>query len=111
MSAKEYDATLIRIIDGDTVVVRVDLGLGVSVEKHVRIEAIDCPEMNAHIPGYHARNACVEWWNRAGGVATLITEGHTDAHGRTLGDFAQKTRGRLVNHLSAYLLKHGCKPL
>ena len=111
MTAKQYDATLIRVIDGDTVVVSIYLGLGVSVERHVRIEQVNCPEMNAHIPGYRARNACVAWWEARKGKAILITEEKTDHYGRILGDFAQRVNDRLVNRLSHYLLKHGCDPL
>lgn len=108
---RTYQANLIRIIDGDTVVATIDLGLGVKVIRHIRIQGVNCPEMNAHIAGYRARNACVAWWAAQKGKATLITDEHTDHYGRLLGDFGQNLRGRIVNRLSNYLLKHGCQPL
>lgn len=40
-----YKAEIIRVIDGDTVEVKIDLGIGVwLLYKRVRIEDIDCPE-------------------------------------------------------------------
>ena len=40
----EYNAELIRVIDGDTVVARIDLGFSVYVQKTIRLYGIDAPE-------------------------------------------------------------------
>ena len=104
---KEYTASLIRVIDGDTVVVQIDLGFGVSIVRHVRLIGVNCPEMDAHIEGYHARNDCIAWWERNRNTATLTTDQSTDHYGRTLGDF-KDPRGRT---LSAYQLTRHCLSL
>lgn len=41
-----YQATILRVVDGDTVRVRVDLGLRVSTEITVRLMGINAPELN-----------------------------------------------------------------
>ncbi len=39
-----YPAWILRVVDGDTVVARIDLGLNVQVLKIVRLAGIDCPD-------------------------------------------------------------------
>ncbi len=102
----EYPAYLVRVIDGDTVVVQIDLGFGVFITRHIRLIATDCPEMNAHIEGNLARDACVTWWAHNRNQATLKTNQQTDHYGRILGDFLDAHRCTL----SAYLQAHHCRP-
>ena len=40
----EYKCTVLRIVDGDTIDVMVDLGFETWVKKRVRLYGIDCPE-------------------------------------------------------------------
>ena len=40
----EYNAICIRVVDGDTIDARVDLGFSVWIECRVRLEGIDAPE-------------------------------------------------------------------
>lgn len=40
----EYRATVLRVIDGDGYLMRVDLGWHVSIEGSVRLIGVDCPE-------------------------------------------------------------------
>jgi len=45
MQKNEYDVTLIKVVDGDTVDVDIDLGFGVCLkDERVRIMGIDTPE-------------------------------------------------------------------
>ena len=46
-----YEADLVRVIDGDTVVLVIDLGFHVSVTQTVRLSGIDTPERGQ--PGFH----------------------------------------------------------
>ena len=101
-----YTAYLKRVIDGDTVVVQIDLGFGVLITRHVRLQNTDCPEMNGHINGWHARNDTAEWWTHNNNTATIITDHQTDHYGRTLADF-EDHRGRT---LSNYLNHRHCNP-
>ena len=41
----EYRAQLIKVIDGDTIDAKIDLGFGISIEKRVRLVGIDAPEV------------------------------------------------------------------
>ena len=49
--AGPYAAEVLRIVDGDTVEVRVRIWLGVDVTTLVRIRDIDAPELHGHCPG------------------------------------------------------------
>ena len=41
----QFDATVVRVIDGDTVRMRVDVGFGVEITKNFRLLDIDTPEL------------------------------------------------------------------
>jgi micrococcal nuclease len=43
----EYRATLLKVVDGDTVDLRVDLGFSVHVEERFRLLGINTPEMSS----------------------------------------------------------------
>jgi micrococcal nuclease len=45
----EYKATVIRVVDGDTVDLDIDLGMRVHVKERVRIAGIDTPEKNSKV--------------------------------------------------------------
>jgi micrococcal nuclease len=49
---------VLRVIDGDTVHLRVDLGFGVHIDERFRLEGIDTPELvgAAHVPAVVARD-------------------------------------------------------
>lgn len=42
----EYQCKIVRVIDGDTVVVNIDLGFRIRVEHSVRLAGINAPEKN-----------------------------------------------------------------
>lgn len=44
----EYNATLSRVVDGDTVVLRVDLGFHISVVEKFRFARINAPEIQTY---------------------------------------------------------------
>ena len=46
----EYKAGLVRVLDGDTVVLSVDLGFNVGVQEHFRLSNINAPELHGHDP-------------------------------------------------------------
>lgn len=45
----EYKATVVKVIDGDTVDLDIDLGLRVHVFERVRLDGIDTPEKNSKV--------------------------------------------------------------
>ena len=42
----EYDAIVVRWVDGDTVDVTIDLGFSISIKERVRVYGLDCPEIH-----------------------------------------------------------------
>lgn len=42
----EYRANLVRVIDGDTLVILLDLGVSVRAEEHIRLVDVRAPEMS-----------------------------------------------------------------
>jgi len=46
MTSYEYDAELVRVIDGDTVVLKVDCGFRLTFEDSFRLYGIDTPELH-----------------------------------------------------------------
>ena len=40
----QYNATLVRVVDGDTVDAMIDLGFDIQVKKRIRLAGINAPE-------------------------------------------------------------------
>lgn len=54
----EYKARVVRVVDGDTVVMSISLGCHVVVEKYIRLYGINAPEMHGatKLAGMEARD-------------------------------------------------------
>ena len=86
----EYRATWLRIIDGDTIVARVDLGFYISVEKTIRVNGVDCPECRTRDlaekrKGMEAKGRVAELMEENGFEFRLISHG-IGKYGRVVGD-------------------------
>lgn len=46
----DYAATPVRVIDGDTVVLDIDLGFNITIRETCRMLGINAPELHAHDP-------------------------------------------------------------
>lgn len=53
----EYEATLLNVVDGDTVDLKISLGLDAYINQRVRLADIDTPELNSPDPDVRARAA------------------------------------------------------
>ncbi len=89
----EYRCEIVRVVDGDTVDVDIDLGFGVWMRKErVRIHGIDTPESRTSdkaekVYGLAAKEF-VKSYLKAGSAQTLVTEkDKTGKFGRILGKF------------------------
>ena len=89
----EYRCKILRVVDGDTVDVDIDLGFGVWMHKErIRLYGIDTPESRTRdkvekIFGLEAKKM-VETWLPPGSTQFLITEkDRTGKFGRILGKF------------------------
>jgi micrococcal nuclease len=103
----EYDVHLIKVVDGDTVDVDIDLGFGIQLkDERVRIMGIDTPESRTSdrvekLFGLAAKNRLKELLEKD---AKLITTEDKDGEdmkgkfGRVLGDF-RAADGKLVTEI------------
>lgn len=92
MAAAIYQATLIKVLDGDTVDLHVNLGLGFEVNARIRFVGVDAPEIYAvkhtsmeYAAGFVAKMAVAEWFYNSGPTYYLQAE-HKGIHGRWLGE-------------------------
>ena len=75
----EYNCKIVRVVDGDTVDVDIDLGFGVWLHKErIRLYGIDTPESRTSdkeekVYGNYAKQV-VENWLPKGSTQTLITK-------------------------------------
>lgn len=80
----EYQAQLIRVVDGDTVHMRVDLGMNISVEATLRLVGVNCPEHGT--PEGEAATAFTTDWLAAHGPRFVVqtTKDKREKYGRYL---------------------------
>lgn len=57
----EYRAKVVRVIDGDTVVLHIDQGFYSWTEQRIRVDGVDCPEREDHELWFLARQFTVNW--------------------------------------------------
>jgi micrococcal nuclease len=68
----DYRAALIRVVDGDTVHLDVDLGVDIHTRMIVRLAGINCPEMNTD-RGKAAKAWTQGWFDRQGWYVRVMT--------------------------------------
>lgn len=92
----EYAATVLRIVDGDTVHLEVDLGLDQARKLSVRLYGINAPEMGT-AEGRAAREHLTFLLLSGGPAVTVRTyKDRTEKYGRYLGTLLKA--GVDVNH-------------
>lgn len=86
-----YRAEVVRVVDGDTIDLRVDLGFRVSREVRVRVYGVDTPEIysvkkdsDEYNAGMAAK-AYVEQWCQKNGNVVYLRSKKTGKYGRWLG--------------------------
>ena len=108
----EYKCKLVKVVDGDTIDIDIDLGFGVWLQKQrIRLYGIDTPESRTSdatekIYGMAAKEFLTKWTNSGG----LTIKTHKDAKGkfgRILGEiwcFNTNVNEKLVeeNHAVRY---------
>ena len=80
-------ATVVRVMDGDTVVVRADLGWRVQLETSVRIDGINAPEMSTPegVKAHHFASMLIRPKDKVMIISKRLL-GATEKYGRTLAD-------------------------
>jgi endonuclease YncB( thermonuclease family) len=85
-----YQATLERVVDGDTVDIVIDLGFSTFRKERVRLYGVDAPEINTEA-GKLAKGFVEEWFwdNPKFFIETIVADGKSvskrDKYGRYLG--------------------------
>ena len=98
--ASADETAIVRVIDGDTVVVDVQLFDDVWLKNaNVRLRGINCPELRTS-EGKAAREFTIAWFAKGGWK--FLLEKKRDKYGRPLGDFESKS-----GKLSAALVEAG----
>lgn len=95
MTPYTYPCRVLRIVDGDTVDIELDLGFDVRMKERVRIAGIDAPETvgpNASPEGTVARDFVIKWVEDRVGVGRFVYQSvkynARDKYGRSLGILA-----------------------
>lgn len=104
----EYAAEVVRVIDGDTVVLKLDLGLRISFQDSFRLAGIDTPEVRGVSAEVKAKGeaATVEL-ERLLALGNVIVHTHkSDKYGRWLADIRVKTASGDLN-VNEELVKNG----
>jgi len=91
-----YQATLERVVDGDTVDIVIDLGFSTFRKERIRLYGIDAPEINTEA-GKLAKGFVEEWfWDNPKFFVETTVEGKSvskrDKYGRYLGVIARQYR-------------------
>ena len=112
----EYSATLIKIVDGDTVDVLIDLGFNTTKKERVRLLGIDTPESaTKDLPekklGLEAKEYITQWFVKNTPFRLQTTK--DDKYGRILGVFTgldgKTLNTRLVDEGYAWAYDGGTK--
>ena len=119
MQKNEYDVKVIKIIDGDTVDVDIDLGFGVTLtDERVRIMGIDTPESRTRdkvedLFGEAAKARLKELMKDGGKLITTEDRKGEDMKGkfgRILGDFKVDYNGEMKRVTEIMEMEGHCVP-
>ena len=117
MQQNEYDVTVIKVVDGDTVDVDIDLGFGVTLrDERVRIMGIDTPESRTRdkvedLFGEAAKARLKELMAEGAKLITTENKHGEDMKGkfgRILGDFyVERYEGQPAERVTDILIEEG----
>ncbi len=115
----EYKAKVIRVIDGDTIEVMIDLGFEVFAKEKIRFARIDTPETHGvkkesaeYQAGMVATNFVIDWMNKCNHEIMLKTSKNTDGgFGRFLAEVYIVDKDGETENLNDLLLEKGLAEL
>ncbi len=103
-----YKANVIRWIDGDTVILNIDLGFYITREERIRLARINAPELNSSLP-YEVRKAkharrIAKFFCPPGSVVLVTThKNKKDMYARYIAEVVFNN-----TNISDYLIQQGC---
>jgi endonuclease YncB( thermonuclease family) len=78
-----YKATIERVVDGDTLIVKIDLGFETEIRQYLRLRGLDCPEMDT-IEGKRAKTFVEKELSKVSHI--LLVSSVSDKYDRYLAD-------------------------
>lgn len=108
----EYNASLVRVVDGDTLVLKIDLGFKVEVEQTVRLFGVDTPELigETREAGLAAKSAVVSMLT-VESVGKLLVRTHKpakrDKYGRYVAEISFVNASGATLSLNEQLVARG----
>jgi len=99
----QYQAEVIRVVDGDTIDALIDLGFSVWVKKRIRLHGIDAWEsrtrdLQEKVKGVQAKDRLIDILNNCGGKFMLKSHG-IGKFGRCLGEIYIDTSDTSINEM------------
>lgn len=95
----EYNATVLRVVDGDSLDVMIDQGFRQWRKERVRVLGVDCPETHGETKqaGLDAKQFTQTWCDSRGGLIRIKTVmDPNDSFGRVLADVYDRDDGSLL---------------
>lgn len=102
--AYAYEATVERVVDGDTLTLVIDVGFGTQVREKVRLRGIDCPELGTQ-EGDAAKRFAMKLLPI--GANVVIRSSKSDKYGRFIGDIFYTDKEGEQRYLNNEILKAG----
>jgi micrococcal nuclease len=99
-----YQATVIRVVDGDTIKVEIDLGFRVKIDIVARLARINAPELKT--PEGEAAKAALAIKLLPGTLVHLQSKG-VDRYGRSIAEVTVNVAGQGEQNLSDHLVQLG----
>ncbi len=103
-SLHAYEATVERVIDGDTLWAVIDAGFGTQVREKLRLRGIDCPELGSP-EGEAAKRFVMKLLPQ--GARCIIKSSKSDKYGRFVADVMLNDKDGKQQHLNNLLLQEG----
>jgi endonuclease YncB( thermonuclease family) len=99
---------LIKVYDGDTITVNMDLGLGVSISKHIRLLGIDAPELRGttKVSGRRSRNY-LRLQLKDKHILIHTKDDKLGKYGRLLGTVYVRNKDSYCTNINKLLLSNG----
>lgn len=108
-----YRATVLKVVDGDTIDCEIDLGFHIKIVKRVRLARINTPEMNSkneseRVAASNATNFLKQIENKVIAIKTELDR--SDKYGRILGYIFQDKDEQIfpwITSMNARMIKEG----
>jgi micrococcal nuclease len=100
-------AKLIRVIDGDTLVMQVDLGMRIFKECKLRLGRVNAEEMSTP-QGVKRKASVEEWFSTKANITIETTKDRTDKYDRYIAEVSASDSTGKITCLNDWLLTNGC---